>query len=116
MEHPHLCVVKCQGTDHMHKGSEWIRSLPKNNWIEECKGPWGIHILFAEKPHQEHMENIEDFVWRICILYRVLNKVTRPFEYPIPRCDNAISMIEVGAYVIYIITVDAKQGYHQVIV
>ena len=52
----------------------------------------------------------------MCVLYLGLNKVTRLFNYPIPQCDDAIPIIAVGKSVIYIITVDKKQGYHKVIV
>ena len=69
----------------------------------------GTNSLIAYK-------KVEDFVWRLFLSYCGLNKVTRPFEYPIPRCDYSISIIPVGASVLYIITVDAKQGYHQVTV
>ena len=61
-----------------------IGDMLKNDWIERCKGPWGIHIALVAKAHQEHIENIEDFVWLMCVSYRGLDKVTRPFEYPIP--------------------------------
>ena len=88
----------------------------KNDWIGECKGPWRGQIELAEKPQQYHIENIEDFVWRMCVLYRGLNRVIRPLEYPIPRCDDAISIIAVGASMIYIITIHVKQGYQQVTV
>ena len=88
----------------------------KNDWIEDYKGPWGSQIVFAAKTHQEYIENIEDFVWCMCVSYRGLNKFIRTFEYPIPQCDDAISIIAVGTSVIYIITAYAKHGYHQVIV
>ena len=91
-----------------------IMSLLKNDWIEECFGPWGSSIVLAAKPHQEHVIDIKDFVWRMCVSYRKLNSVTKPFQYPIPRCDDAITMMVVGDTVIWIITVDARQGYHQV--
>ena len=91
-----------------------ILSLEKNNWIEEEFGPWGARIVLAAKPHQEHVLDIKDFIWRMCVSYRQLNSVTRPFEYPIPRCDDAISIMVVGSSCIWIITVDARQGYHQV--
>ena len=73
-------------------------------------------IVLAPKPHQEHVQNIEDFVWRMCVSYRGLNRVTLPFAYPIPRCDDAIAAFNVGGSNIYIITVDAKQGYYHVAV
>ena len=91
-----------------------IRAFLGNDWIELCFGPWGSSIVLAAKPHQEHIENIEDFIWRMCVSYRKLNSVTKPFQYPIPRCDDAISIMIVGTNCIWIITVDARQGYHQV--
>ena len=50
----------------------------------------------------------------MCVSYRVLNKVVKPFKYPIPCCDNFIKIIGIGASNIYIVTVDANQGYHQI--
>ena len=42
---------------------EHIQALLKNDWIEECKGPWGSLIVLAPKPHQEHVTDINDFIW-----------------------------------------------------
>ena len=52
----------------------------------------------------------------MCVSYRGINKVTKPFEYPIPRCDDAISLFQVDSKLIWVITVDARTGYHQVLV
>ena len=93
-----------------------IVSLIKNDWIEECEGPWGSMIVLAAKPHQEGITDIAKFIWRMCVSYRKLNSVTKPFEYPIPRCDDAVTIVMVGSTVMWIITVDARQGYHQVAV
>ena len=93
-----------------------INALLSNDWIYECGGPYGSLIVLAPKPHQEHIDNIEKFVWRMCVSYRQLNAITKPFEYPIPRCDDAIAILIVGGEKVYIITVDARQGYHQVAV
>ena len=94
---------------------ENINTLLHNEWIEECKGPWGSMIVLAPKPHQEHVTNINDFVWRMCVSYRKLNSITRPFEYPIPRCDDAVDCLGtcIGNKILFI-SLDAKQGYHQV--
>ena len=89
-----------------------IEELLQNEWIRECEGPWGSIIVLAAKPHQEHVTDINDFVWRMCVSYRGLNAVTLPFAYPIPRCDDAIMVFNVGGKDVYLITVDAKQGYH----
>ena len=58
--------------------------------MEHCKGGWGSPIVLTPKPRQESIEDIDDFVWRMCISYQGLNMVTQPFEYIIGRCDIAI--------------------------
>ena len=94
-----------------------VEQLLDNDWITECKqGSWGSMIVLAPKPHQEKVVDIQDFVWRMCVSYRGLNKVTKPFEYLIPRCDNAISSLDGGSGIIWIICLDARQGYHQIFV
>ena len=95
---------------------EQVRQLLINGWIEKCGGPWGSMIVLAQKPHQEHITNISDFIWRMCVSYRKLNAVTKPFQFPIPRCDAAIAILGCGADEIWIISLDARQGYHQVAV
>ncbi|MGH7974524.1 MAG: hypothetical protein ACREBR_03270 [bacterium] len=67
-----------------------IESLLHNGWIKECAGPWASSIVLAAKPHQEHITDINKFVWRMCVSYRKLNSITKPFEFPIPRCADAV--------------------------
>ena len=54
-------------------------------------------IVLAQKPHQERVVKIEDFIWRMCVSYRRLNPVTKLFQHPIPRCDDAIIILGIGA-------------------
>ena len=75
---------------------EQISSLLTNGWIEECGGAWGSMIILVPKPHQEHINDTQNFVWCMCVLYRGFNKVAKTFEYHIPRCDDAISIFQVG--------------------
>ena len=93
---------------------EQLDTLIHNDWIEPASGPWGSMIVFATKPHQEEVTNISDFVWRMCISYRKLNAITLPFEYPIPRCDDAIDDFGEGHGRLYFISLDARSGYHQI--
>jgi hypothetical protein len=67
-----------------------INSLLSNDWIGERGGAWGSLIVLAPKPQKEHVNDINDFIWHMCVSYRKLNGVTLAFEYPIPRCDDAI--------------------------
>jgi hypothetical protein len=78
----------------------------------DSKSPWGARITLAPKPHQEDITEIENYIWRFCINYIRLNMVTRPAEYPIPRCDDAV-MYGFGEATFFIL-LDASAGYHQV--
>ena len=95
---------------------EQIKCLKGNAWIKERDGAWGSHIVLAAKPHQEDVDDIQNFVWRMCVSYRGLNKVTKIYEFTIPRCDMAVTIFENESSKMYIITVDTKKGYHQVTV
>lgn len=50
------------------------------------------------------------------ISYHKLNNITKPFQFPIPRCDDAITILSWGAGEIWVISLDAHQVYHQVAV
>ena len=91
-----------------------IQVLLDNGWIRPCFGPWGSSIVLAAKPHQEQVTDINEFVWRMCVSYRRLNQVTLPFEYPIPRCDDAIDDFGDSNGRLYFISLDNKTGYHQI--
>ena len=93
---------------------EQVNQLLHNNWIKRCGGSWGSMVVLAQKRHQEHIQDICDFVWRMCIYYRRLNAITKPFQFPIPRYDDTITIVCCGAVLIWIISLDTRQGYHQV--
>jgi hypothetical protein len=80
--------------------------LLHNGWIRLCNGPWGPSIVLVAKPHQEHIKDILDFIWRMCVSYCHLNQVTLPFEYPIPCCNFAGRL--------HFISLDNKTGDHQI--
>ena len=73
-------------------------------------------ILLAPKPHQEEVTSIDDFIWRLCVSYRALNAVTKSFTFPIPRCAESIEDFGDSNGPIFFITLDARQGYHQIAV
>ena len=95
---------------------EHVKTLLENDRIDRCKGPCGSIIVLALKPHQGHIKNINNFIWRICVSYKRLNSNIKLFEFPIPRCDDAIAIIDTGSQFIWVISLDARQGYHQVTV
>jgi hypothetical protein len=89
-----------------------IAALKKVSQIHQItNGCWLFKALLALKPHQEHVQNIDNFAWRFCVNYIPLNSITRINAYPIPWCDLAINE-EFGLGVLYLLF-DAPPGYHQ---
>jgi hypothetical protein len=74
-----------------------------------CK--WLFKALLAAKPHQEHVRNIEDFVWRFCVNYIPLNGITCIIAYSIPRCDSAV--FNKFGCALWWWMFNAPMGYHQ---
>ena len=70
---------------------EKLQALLKNVWVEKCGGSWGSSIVLAKKTHQEHIQNIDDFIWIMCVSYRKLNGITKPFYLTTPLCYDTIS-------------------------
>lgn len=89
-----------------------VDALQKKGIIEDDDGPYGSLVVLAGKPNQDHA-HWSQYVFRLCISYRPLNGVTRPFTFPILRCDDAVEDIG-GATVA--ITLDLDAGYWQVLV
>ena len=95
---------------------EQVQKILANGWVKIFKGLWGSHIVLAAKPHQEHVTNIDNFIWRMCVSYQKLKGFTKPFQYTIPRYKDAVTVLNVETHPIWIITLDACQKYHQVAV
>ena len=62
----------------------------------------GTPVLFVRK---------KDITMRLCIDYRMLNKVTIKNRYPLPRIDNLFDQMK-GAIVFS--KIDLRSGYHQI--
>ncbi len=92
-----------------------IAALAKVGQIcQITNGRWLFKALLAPKPHLEHAQLIDKFVWCFCINYIPLNLVTRIIAYPIPQCDSAINEV-FGMGILYWLF-DAPMGYHQLAV
>ena len=92
---------------------EHCEQLLKDELIEPCtESPWSFPITLAAKPHQEHITDWDEYIWRFCINYIRLNPITKPVEYPIPRYDEAINAGFGTAK--YCVLLDAFSGYHQI--
>jgi hypothetical protein len=92
-----------------------ILALAKVGHIRQIMdGSWLFRALLAPKPHQEHVRNIEDFVWCFCVNYIPLNGFTHVIAYPIPCCDSVLfNKFGQGGWMWMF---DAPMGYHQLVV
>jgi hypothetical protein len=82
---PPIAVKKIQyGPRELPIMRKAIAALKKVGHIRQIHdGRWLFKAVLAPKPHQEHAENIGDFVWQFCVNYVPLNSVTRIIAYPI---------------------------------
>ncbi|KAH0757858.1 hypothetical protein KY290_021351 [Solanum tuberosum] len=80
---------------------EQLKDLLDKGFIRPIVSLWGAPILFVRK---------KDGSLRICIDYRLLNKVTIKNKYPLPRIDDLFDQLQ-GAT--YFSKIDLRSGYHQ---
>ena len=88
-----------------------MKKLERKGIIEDDDGPWGSPVVLASKPDQAHV-HWSEFVFHLCISYRMLNMVTQPFTFPITRCDKAVERVDEAQY--YITADFLDTGYWQV--
>ena len=69
--------------------------------IRPSVSPWGALVLFVRK---------KDGTLRLCIDYKMLNKVTIKNRYPLSRIDDLFDQMK-GATIFS--KIDLRSGYHQ---
>jgi hypothetical protein len=113
--HP-IAVKKIQyGPKELPIMQKAIAALEKVGHIFQMhNGNWLFKAVLAPKPHQEHICDINNFVWRFRINYVPLSSGTRIITYPIPCCDSAV-FIEFGNG-IWLWLFDAPSGHYQLTV
>ena len=69
----------------LKKWKEQLKDLLDNGFIRPSISQWGAPILFVKK---------KDGSLRMCIDYRLFNKVTIKNKYPIPRIDDLFDQLQ----------------------
>ncbi|GKC14250.1 putative reverse transcriptase domain-containing protein [Tanacetum coccineum] len=85
----------------MKELAEQLKELSDKSFIRPSSSPWGAPILFVKK---------KDGSFRMCIIYRELNKLTVKNCYPLPRIDDLF--VQLQGSIIYS-KIDLRSGYHQ---
>jgi len=80
---------------------EWLREMERTGKIKHSTTPAGSPILFVPKPHGHGL--------RLCVDYRVLNKITIPNRYPLPLIQELQDRVQ-GAE--WFTKMDLKNGFH----
>nr|GEV08184.1 hypothetical protein [Tanacetum cinerariifolium] len=85
----------------MKELSEQLQELFEKGFIRPSSPPWGAPVLFVKK---------KDGLFRMCIDYHELNKLTVNNRYPLPRIDDLFDQLQ-GSSVYS--KIDLRSGYHQ---
>nr|GEW17869.1 retrotransposon protein, putative, Ty3-gypsy subclass [Tanacetum cinerariifolium] len=85
----------------MKELSEQLQELFDKGFIRLSSSPWGSSVLFIKK---------KDGLFRMCIDYRELNKLTVKNRYPLLRIDDLFDQLQ-GSSVYS--KIDLISGYHQ---
>jgi len=78
-----------------------LQELMDTGFIRPSVSPWGAPVLFVKK---------KDGSLRMCIDYRMLNKVTVRNRYPLPRIDDLFDQLQTARV---FSKIDLRSGYHQ---
>jgi hypothetical protein len=78
-----------------------LKELLDLGLIRPSVSPWGALVIFIQK---------KDGLWRLCIDYHQLNKVTTKNQYLFPRIDDLLDQMK-GTTVFS--KINLRSGYHQ---
>nr|GEU65817.1 putative reverse transcriptase domain-containing protein [Tanacetum cinerariifolium] len=85
----------------MQELSNQLKELQEKGFIRPSSSPWGAPVLFVKK---------KDGLFRMCIDYRELNKLTIKKRYPLPMIDDLFDQLQGSRY---FSKIDLRSGYHQ---
>ena len=82
--------------------AEQLERMQKIGVIKPSKSPWSSSVVLVRK---------RDGTLRFCVDYRVLNSVTKPDVFPLPRINDLLDQLGKSKYYT---TLDLVSGYWQI--
>ena len=107
---PICCKQPRYGPHEARVIGELVDKLDAQGLTEADEGPYGAMVVLAAKPNQQH-KHWSEYIFRMCVSYRKINAFTRPFQFYVARCDDAVEWIGES---LFFITLDLDAGYWQV--
>lgn len=98
---PHKGLYR-MATEELKELKRQLNELLEKGWIRPSVSPYGAPVLFVRKKSGE---------LRLCVDYRMLNRITIKNRYPLPRIDTMLDQLH-GAK--YFTKLDLASGYHQI--
>lgn len=87
-----------------------VEKMMAEGIIEKSISPYNSPMILVPK---KAPEGSNEKVFRLCIDYRRLNKVAKPYQFPLPRIDEILDKLGKTKY---FSTLDLSQGFHQVLI
>ncbi|GJY23778.1 putative reverse transcriptase domain-containing protein [Tanacetum coccineum] len=99
----------------MQELSTQLQELSDRGFLRPSSSPWGAPALFVKKNMDTGGVGVganttPNYIFRMCIDYRELNKLTVKNRYPLPRIDDLFDQLQ-GSRVYS--KIDLRSGYHQ---
>lgn len=82
--------------------SKQLKEMQQSGMIQPSRSPWASPVVMVRKKDGSH--------W-FCVDYRLLNAVTKPDLYPLPRIDDLLDQLGQSRY---FSTLDLASGYWQI--
>lgn len=95
---------------HKAEVQKQIKKLLEDGIIEPSISPYNSPLLLVPK---KSLGGSDEKKFRLCIDYRKINKISKPYQFPLPRIDEIIDKLGKAKY---FSSLDMSQGYHQVLI
>lgn len=95
---------------HKREAQTQIENMLRDGIIEPSVSPYNSPMILVPK---KGLSDSGERTYRLCIDFRKLNEITKPYQYPLPRIEEILDQLGNAKY---FTTLDLSQGFHQVMI